>query len=149
MARVRPPRVPWIALGLQIRVPRSTNPEPQAMNNINNGAIQSFSFCCNYIHVLWFGKPRTIIFANTTQSTVYYVYLRCGRDPPPPDLEVSISPRGRPATCTVRVGTMRKECKLTKVCIRPLPIPVLSVMKSELCDFITDITGIGNGRIRT
>ena len=28
------------------------------MNNINDCAIQSFSFCCNYIHVLWFGKPH-------------------------------------------------------------------------------------------
>ena len=44
--------------------------KPQAMNNINDCAIQSFSFYCNYIHVLWFGKPRTIIFANPTQSTV-------------------------------------------------------------------------------
>jgi len=29
----------------------------------------------------------------------------------------------------------RRECKLTEVRIRPLPIPVISVMKSELCDF--------------
>ena len=44
--------------------------KPQAMNNINDCAIQPFGFCCNYIHVLWFGKPCTIIFAKPTQSTV-------------------------------------------------------------------------------
>ena len=33
------------------------------------------------------------------------------------------------------VRTQRRECKLTEVRIRPLPIPVISVMKSELCDF--------------
>ena len=31
--------------------------------------------------------------------------------------------------------TQRRECKLTEVRVRPLPMPVISVMKSELCDF--------------
>ena len=54
--------VPWIAVGFANSC--SAFYKPQAMININDCAIQSFSFCCNYIHVLWFGKPRTIIFAN-------------------------------------------------------------------------------------
>ena len=65
----------------------TSNGKPQAMDNINDCPIQSFSFCCNYIHVLWFGKLRTIIFANPTQSTVpwlqrhhllYMGFVHCG-----------------------------------------------------------------------
>jgi len=44
--------------------------KPQAMNNINDCAIQLFSCCCNYIHVCGLGS-RVLLFLQTQRNPQY------------------------------------------------------------------------------